>query len=162
MKSRLVYKRLIYFFFVAAGVIVFNSCAVYYPDYQVSLPVSDIVKMSKEGVYSKDIIKQIRRSRSVYKLPASELAKLRDEGVRDSVINYMERTNMESILRNQRYQDYWYPGMYGYPYSGFGYPYYGIGFGYGWPYYYYRDWGFRPAIMVHGGGDGRGGSHSRR
>lgn len=161
MKSQLIYKRLIYFFLVAAGVIVLNSCAAYYPANQSALQVSDIVKMSKDGAYSKDIIRQIKRSHSVYKLPASELAKLRDEGVQDSVINYMERTNMESILRNERYQNYWYgyPGMYGYPYSGFGYPYYGFGLGFGWPYW---NWGYSPAVIIRHSGENHGGSRSRR
>ena len=145
MKSQVILRRLAIMGVIVAAGLILNSCAVYAPQYQASLPVSEIVKMSKDGVPSKNIIRQIRSSHSVYELPASDLAKLKNEGVQDSVLNYMQKTQLDAVRRDQRYQDsgYGYPGMPWNPYYGFGYPYYG--FGYGLPYRYW-GWGSGPVI----------------
>jgi len=107
---------------------------VYNPEHLATLPVSDVVQMSKDGVSSKAIIGEMRKSHSVYMLSADKLAKLKSEGVQDSVINYMQRTHLNAVRQEQRMEDFYY-----------GYPYYG--FGYGWPYYGY--WGFGPSIIIH-------------
>jgi hypothetical protein len=123
---------------IGSAVLFLHSCVVYSPYAQQKVKVPDIVQMSKEGRSSKDIIREIRQSHSVYTLKADQLAKLRDEGVQDSVINYMEKTHFDSIRRNQWMNDsyYGYPGPYGY---------YG-GFGFGWPYWGY-GWGWGPTII---------------
>ncbi|MDP4222377.1 MAG: hypothetical protein Q8868_03600 [Bacteroidota bacterium] len=139
-----------YLTIIVLGAALLNGCAVYSPTYQASLPVDEIVKMSKEGVSSKDIITDIRRSHSVYTLRAADLAALRDEGVQDSVINYMEKTHMDAIRRDERMSDFYY----GYP-GGYGYPYWG--FNYGYPYYW--GWGFGPTIIVRHGYDGYHGGY---
>ncbi len=91
--------------------------------------VSQIVEMTKAGVTPQQIIDQIRASETVYKMPASELIKLKEQGVSDDVINYMQQTYLESV-RDEHPPHYYY----NYP------PYYGYGYGYGWPYYPpYRD-----------------------
>src|SRR5512138_2395413 len=106
---------------IISGTLFLNSCAVYPPGYQSALPVDDVVKMSKSGVSSKDIIRQMRQSHSVYRLSASELAQLSRQGVRDSVINYMERTRINEIRRNYMYNDPYYSfgGIWGYPWYGY-------------------------------------------
>jgi len=61
--------------------------------------------MSKDGVSSKDIITEINQTHTVYSLKADQLFKLRDEGVQDSVLNYMEETKINAVQQNQRYAD---------------------------------------------------------
>jgi hypothetical protein len=140
-----------YLTIIVLGTALLNSCAVYNPTFQASLPADEIVKMSKDGISSKDIISDIRKSHSVYTLRAADLAKLRDEGVQDSVINYMEKTHMDAIRRDERMSDYYYgyPGMYWYPYWGLNY---------GWPYW---GWGYGPTIIIHHGYYGYNGGYHR-
>jgi hypothetical protein len=63
--------------------------------------LAEIVSMSKEGVSAKEIIERMQRARAVYRLPASELAKLRDAGVADEVIDHMQRTHLDAVRREQ-------------------------------------------------------------
>jgi hypothetical protein len=158
MKSLVKFKLLIYLFLATTGTMLLQSCAVYNPYNLAVVPVTDIVQMSKDGISSKDIIDKLKDTHSVYLLQADQYAKLNSEGVQDSVINYMEKTKMQAIRRNQQMQDayYGYPGMYDYGYwgMGFGWPY-----GYwGWP-YGYGGWGFGPTIIFRGGGGYNGGYH---
>lgn len=157
MKKLIDIKWVLRVIIILIVVMTVQSCVVYNPYSQINqqqVPVSDIVQMSKDGLTSGDIISQINQSRSVYGLNAGELAKLRDEGVSDSVINYMEKTHFDAISQNRQ--------MYN-PYYGldYGYGYYG-GMGFGWPYY---GWGWRPTIAFrsysgfHGGGGFHGGFH---
>jgi hypothetical protein len=142
MKILLKYKYLVYSVLLIFGVIFLQGCAVYQPNIVSAVPVSDIVQMSKDHVSSKDIIHDLRRSHSVYLLPADQLAALKNEGVQDSVINYMERTHMDYIRRNQQAEDSY--SMW----PGYGYGFYGPYFG--WPYYGW-GWGWGPTVIVHGG-----------
>jgi hypothetical protein len=157
MKNLIDIKWVLRVIIILVVVMTIQSCVVYNPYSQVNqqqVPVSDIVQMSKDGLTSGDIISQIRQSRSVYGLNAGELAKLRDEGVADSVINYMENTHFDAINQSRQMNN----PNYGWD-SGYGY--YG-GFGFGWPYY---SWGWRPTVVFrsysafHGGGGFHGGFH---
>ena len=168
MKKISKYNYWFFLFFLVALVVLFQSCIMYNPynyqgrnssNYQPSLPVSDIIQMSKDSVSSKDIIREIRRLHMVYLLKADQLAKLKDEGVQDSVINYMEKTHIDAVRRIQLMQDSYYgwSGMDGYMYGG---P------GFGWPYAYWGwrlGWDIGTAIIFRGhGGYGhsfRGGYH---
>lgn len=143
MNMLLKFKYLVFPVFIISGLITLQSCAVYSPNIESSMPVSDIVQMSKEGVSSKDIIRNLKHTHSVYLLKAGQLAELKSEGVQDSVINYMERTHINYIRRNQQMEDsyYMWPGMYDY------YGFYGPGFG--WPYF---GWAWGPTVVIHGGG----------
>ena len=159
MKSLVKIKNLIYLFFITIGAMLLQSCVATYPNNLSSVPVSDIIQKSQDGVSSKDIIKELRRSHSVYFLKADQLAKLKNEGVQDSVINYMENTRINAIRRNQQMRDSYYmgPGWYGNGY---------YGYGYGWPYGGYWGWNMGPSIIIRGGRDlddgHRGGSHGGR
>jgi hypothetical protein len=157
MKTLLDIKRVLRILMILAVVMIVQSCVVYNPYSQINqqqVPVSDIVQMSKDGLSSIDIISQIRQSRSVYGLNAGELAKLRDEGVSDSVINYMEKTHFDAVSQNRQMYNPYYGWDYGYGYYG--------GLGFGWPYY---GWGWGPTFVFrsysgfHGGGGFHGGFH---
>jgi hypothetical protein len=90
------------------------------------LTLPQILQMSEAGVPAEEIIERMRASSTVYRLEASRLARLRDEGVPDEVIDYMQQTYLDAVRRDQRLQDmrYWTPGGPGYWYGG---P------SYGWP-----------------------------
>lgn len=89
------------------------------------MTVSQIGEMSKSGIPAQDIIRKIHESDTVYRLRASELARLREQGVPDDVIDYMQETHLESTRREQYFRD-WNYGPNGYWYGG--YPF-------GWPYW---------------------------
>ena len=136
-------KHVIFLFVLVSGGALLHSCAVYSPEVKpVTLP--DIVQMSKDNVSSKKIINEIKKSHTAYTLKASEYAKLQQQGVADSVVNYMLQTHINLIRHNYQMQDsyYWSP-WYGEYWHG--------GFGYGWPYGY---WGWRmgPTIIHQNGG----------
>ena len=68
----------------------------------------------------------MRRSGTVYRLKASQLAQLKEEGVPDSVIDYMQETYLDAVRNDQALEDwnrwtmeddgFWYAGSpYGWP-----------------------------------------------
>lgn len=160
------FKPLVYLFLVITGAIYLQGCVVSQPQpvYYTPVTVPDIVKMTKDGVPTNDIINEMQKSHTVYWLKADQLAKLKGDGVADSVINYMEDTHIEAVRQNQALQNsyYWWPGWDGYYYGG---P------AFGWPYnFWILNWG--PAVVFsdrfyfgggfHGGGyHGRGGGRRR-
>ena len=90
--------------------------------------IEEIVQLSQQGVPPEQIIQQMRDTHAVYRLPASELARLKQRGVADPVLDYMQQTYLE----DERWRAY---SMYG--------PYWGWG-----PYGYW--WGPPPVIVVRG------------
>jgi hypothetical protein len=63
--------------------------------------VSEVVRMSEEGIPPETIVKKMRDSQSVYPLSAAQLAQLHDQGVQDQVINYMQQTHLDAVRREQ-------------------------------------------------------------
>jgi len=108
MKKLINFRRVLYFFSIITGIIFLQSCVVYQPYSSQQVTVPDIVKMSKDGYSSKSIIKEIRQSHTYYTLKADQLSKLQNEGVPDSVINYMEKTHIDAVRRNQQINDSYY------------------------------------------------------
>lgn len=88
--------------------------------------VPEIVQMSKDGVPPKEIIQVIRKSGTVYRLKASQLAQVKEEGVSDQVIDYMQQTYLHAVRRNQALEDW---GSWNMADDGFWYG----GFPYAWP-----------------------------
>jgi hypothetical protein len=87
-----------------------------------------VVAMSRAGQPADAILEKVRDSGTVYRLSASQLAKLHDDGVPDAVLDYMQETYLDSIRQRQELDDwqYW-TGVGGYWYGGVPY---------GWP----DDW----------------------
>lgn len=85
--------------------------------------VSDVIQMSDEGLPARQIIERMRQSGTVYRLNASQLANLEKRGVSGAVINYMQRTYLHAVRRNQALRDdsYWTLGDDGYWYGGIPY-----------------------------------------
>ena len=87
----------------------------------------DVVALARSGAPPQEIIRRMQESGAVYPLPASELAKLRERGVPDEVIDYMHRTYLEQVRRDEAFrQSFFYGPMFP--------PYYGPSFYRpGWP-----------------------------
>jgi hypothetical protein len=158
MKTKVKIETMFTLFLLMSTVLFLHGCAVYSPAATTMVTIPEIITMSKEKVPSKDIIHDIKKTHTVYRLDASQYAKLQANGVSDSVVNYMQQTHLDAIRWNQQMNDAYYNQPY---YNGF---YYG-GFGYGWPYGYYA-WPLGPSIMwgLHGyghhGGEYREHSHA--
>lgn len=72
--------------------------------------------MSIEGRTAPEIIRRIDEAQGVYRLSASELAKLREQGVPDAVIDHMQATYLDAIRREEAWrQQSLYPAP-GWPY----------------------------------------------
>jgi acyl-CoA synthetase (AMP-forming)/AMP-acid ligase II len=57
---------------------------------------AEIVQMAKEGQSADAIIQRIEQSRAVYQMTATQLAQLREQGVPDKVIDYMQQTYIDA------------------------------------------------------------------
>jgi hypothetical protein len=112
-------------FLLALTATLLGGCATLGGEAPPPVTVPEVVQMSKEGVPDYQIISEMRKSGTVYRLSAEELADLRDQGVADPVINYMQRTYLEAVRRRQELADWdnwtnrdgwWYGGSpYGWP-----------------------------------------------
>lgn len=87
--------------------------------------VAQVVAMSRSGEPVDAIVAKMRESGTVYRLSASQLAELRDQGVPNAVIDYMQGTYLAAVQQRQELQEwdswtgvdgYWYGGRpYGWP-----------------------------------------------
>jgi len=71
----------------------------------------EVVEMAKSGQSAEAIIQRMRESRAAYLLPASELARLREQGVPDKVIDYMQQTYLDAVRYDEwtRMRNAYYP-----------------------------------------------------
>lgn len=112
----------------------FSGCALLGLGRQRPAPVTvpEVVQMSKAGVPVETILQKMRDSGTTYRLTASQLVHLHDEGVPDAVLDYMQETYLEAVRRDQALEDwgrwslaadgYWYGGRpYGWPRMWWGY-----------------------------------------
>ncbi len=119
-------RRLGMYLLSAAFVLCLSGCAAVYRPQPKPVTVPQIIAMVKKGISADDIIAKMKASRTVYRLKASQLAKLKEEGIPDKVLNYMQWTYLDAVRRDTRYQDwrywtmdddFWYGGPpYGWPY----------------------------------------------
>jgi len=84
--------------------------------------VKEILEMTKAGIPPQIIIDKMKQSRTVYRIKASQLVQLKEMGVPDEVINYMQQTYIDAARQDQAYDDwnnfsladdgFWYGGPY--------------------------------------------------
>ncbi len=67
------------------------------PPAQSSLSLADIVRLSKEGVATRDIIAKIRESQSRYDLSASQTIDLHAQGVGKEVLEYIQSARAQEL-----------------------------------------------------------------
>jgi hypothetical protein len=86
----------------------------------------DVVALARSGAPAQEIIRRMQKSGAVYPLSASQLARLRERGVPDEVIDYMHRTYLDEVRREEAMRQSFFYGPMFPPYQ----PYY---FGAGLP-----------------------------
>lgn len=93
------------------------------------MTLDQVVQLSKEGKSSDDIINRLLASRTVFALSGSGYAKLREQGVDDAVLDFIQRSYVARVEMDSRlrYQGWYSPGYYP--------PYYRPMGGL-WPYWY--------------------------
>ena len=69
------------------------------------LTASEVVELAQGGAGGEEIVTHLRAAGGTYTLRASELARLRDQGVPDAVIDYMQETHLEQVRREQWLED---------------------------------------------------------
>jgi len=70
------------------------------------LTVPEIVEMSEVGGSDQEICNKIEESSSIYRLKASQIAKLSEIGVSDQVIDCMQQTYIEAVRKDQQMEDW--------------------------------------------------------
>jgi hypothetical protein len=80
----------------------------------------DVVALARSGAGAQDIVRRMQESGAVYPLSASQLARLREQGVPDEVIDYMYRTYIDEVRREEAMRQSFFYGPMVPPY----YPYY--------------------------------------
>jgi hypothetical protein len=118
MEAVMACKRFFNAIFLVLLTAILAACATA-PQLPPAPTTAEIVQMSKDGQPADAIIRRMMESRAFYPLPASELAKLREQGVPDRVIDYMQQSYVEAVRYEEwsRARDAWPPfGPYG-PYG---------------------------------------------
>lgn len=88
---------------VAASILMaFTGCATFREPAAAPLTIPQIVSAAKEGLTADEIIARMEASNAVYRLSATQLALLENEGVPGPVINYMQQTYIDSVRRDER------------------------------------------------------------
>lgn len=72
--------------------------------------------MAREGRPAQEIIGRINAAQAIYRLSASELAKLREQGVPDAVIDHMQATWLDAVRREEAWRQHDMYLMPGWPY----------------------------------------------
>jgi hypothetical protein len=101
------WRRRISLSMVLAGSALLSGCAALGVDQsEHPVTVSEVIQMTQEGLPAEAIVEKMRDARSVYRLNAAELAQLHDRGVADPILNYMQRTYLEAVRREQSLADW--------------------------------------------------------
>ena len=80
--------------------------------------LEQVVEMSQAGKPAEEIIRELQDTRAVYPLTGSQIARLHDQGVADTVLDYLQNAYAERIRWEawRRYDNsfYWYDCFYCY------------------------------------------------
>src|SRR5207244_7148290 len=83
---------------VPAGLIALGGCAaVGFGQSKPPVMVTEVVRLSQEGVLAETIVKKMRDSGTVYLLSAAQLAQLHDLGDLVQVIKYMQQNYLVAV-----------------------------------------------------------------
>jgi hypothetical protein len=64
--------------------------------------LDQVVEMSKAGKPAEEIIRELQETRAVYPLTGSQIAKLHEQGVPDTVLDYMQNAYMDRVRWESR------------------------------------------------------------
>ena len=82
--------------------LVLSGCATFDSPHK-SMPISEVVKLSKSGAESPLVIQRIRDSRTTYALRGSDFSKLKANGVPDPVLDYLQQSFVDDLDLSTRY-----------------------------------------------------------
>ncbi|MBV8658966.1 MAG: hypothetical protein JO142_14165 [Burkholderiales bacterium] len=68
--------------------------------------VDEALAMSKRGDTPDAIIAEMRASRSSYRLTASDIIRLHEQGMPQPVLDYMNQTQLDEVQRRQQQADW--------------------------------------------------------
>jgi hypothetical protein len=81
--------------------------------------LDQVVQMSKDGMPAEEIIRELQDTRAVYPLTGSQIVKLHEDGVPDTVLDYLQYVYADSIRweTRMRYENsfWWHDCFYCYP-----------------------------------------------
>ena len=100
-------KSLIIIFTMAIPSIFVVACATVTSNTSSKVTVPEIIEMTKAGVSDQEIINKIQQSQTVYKLDGNQYANLRQVGVSNDVINYMQETYTNEELKKMNRDADW-------------------------------------------------------
>lgn len=92
---------------VSFPILFLGSCASVRSNGISKVTVPEIIEMTKAGASDQEIINEIEQSKTVYKLDGNAYARLRQIGVSDNVINYMQETYTNEIQNRQDRDEDW-------------------------------------------------------
>ncbi len=64
--------------------------------------LEQVVEMSRAGTPPEEIIRELQATRAVYPLTGSQIARLHEQGVPDTVLDYMQNVYMDQVRRESR------------------------------------------------------------
>lgn len=64
--------------------------------------LDQVVEMSKAGTPPEEIIRELQATHAVYPLTGSQIARLHEQGVPDTVLDYMQNVYMDRVRRESR------------------------------------------------------------
>jgi hypothetical protein len=92
---------------VCFPILFLGSCASVRSNGISKVTVPEIIEMTKAGASDQEIINEIEQSKTVYKLDGNAYARLRQIGVSDNVVNYMQETYTNEIQNRQDRDEDW-------------------------------------------------------
>ncbi len=92
-----------------------SGCAVF--ESKPPITQEEVVTMVKAGTSPGEIIQKLKASGTIYELSAAELIDLSRKGVPDSILNYMQSTQIQAIRQENARRDFYYPAPYPYWYD---------------------------------------------
>ncbi len=106
LQSTAARMRSVAFFICVLSLSVLAGCTFSASTPRVPVTVSQILEMSKTGVPPGTIVQKMRDSGTVYRLQASQLAQLKEQGVPNAVLNYMQQTYLDAVRADQSRSDF--------------------------------------------------------
>ena len=98
--------RSVTIFICGLSLSVFAGCTFPLSNPRPPVTVPQILEMSEAGVPPDTIVQKMRDSGTVYRLQASQLAKLKEQGMPDAVLNYMQQTYLDAVRTDQSRADF--------------------------------------------------------
>lgn len=92
---------------IPVAMVFLGSCASVKSNGVSKVTVPQIIEMTKAGASDQEIINEIQQSKTVYKLDGNAYARLRQVGVSNNVINYMQETYTNAIQNSQDRDEDW-------------------------------------------------------